>query len=344
MRWCDFGMSRFVFIFKLNLRKTNSSASFLHSDELSSVAFSPDANSFLVGGKSERRYWDGVLSILNHSHVASKQGNAFETQDCCNCVAYSANGTIMLTNAGNSLQLTLNAGSKAVMLSLFAQYHENIRSVFSADAWRQLMDLVAWSRKSSLPGADLSALVNEKGNNFLHSSVLRGDVITVRKCLELPSSILGLNSINFAGQTAIRLAVDATETNYSILAALLDAGADVNVQDKEGNTCLHTAVKRDSLELVSCLLLVGANPALKNKWGVSPSGYSKSFQMLKLLLQKKDKDSENKLQAEINLLKRELAALKKDRPASNSRQSTSTAFFVDSIKELKMDNLDEIKE
>jgi predicted RNA binding protein YcfA (HicA-like mRNA interferase family) len=40
--------------------QTGSHATFEHQDELYSVAFSPDASAFLVGGLLERRFWDGT--------------------------------------------------------------------------------------------------------------------------------------------------------------------------------------------------------------------------------------------------------------------------------------------
>ena len=51
---------------------------------------------------------------------------------------------------------------------------------------------------------------------------------------------------------------------------LLDAGADVNAQDKNGAAALHRAVRTRCAAAVRCLLKAGADPTLKNKSGSTP--------------------------------------------------------------------------
>jgi ankyrin repeat protein len=51
---------------------------------------------------------------------------------------------------------------------------------------------------------------------------------------------------------------------------LLDAGADVNAQDKNGATPLHRAVRTRCAEAVRLLLTAGADPTRKNKPGSTP--------------------------------------------------------------------------
>ena len=51
---------------------------------------------------------------------------------------------------------------------------------------------------------------------------------------------------------------------------LLDAGARVNAQDKNGAAPLHRAVRTRCAAAVSCLLTAGADPTLKNKSGSTP--------------------------------------------------------------------------
>lgn len=48
---------------------------------------------------------------------------------------------------------------------------------------------------------------------------------------------------------------------------LLDAGADINLQDKNGATPLHRAVRTRCAAAVECLLQSGCDPRLKNKPG-----------------------------------------------------------------------------
>src|SRR6185369_15247269 len=51
---------------------------------------------------------------------------------------------------------------------------------------------------------------------------------------------------------------------------LLDAGADINAQDKNGATPLHRAVRTRCVAAVKFLLAAGADPTMKNKPGSTP--------------------------------------------------------------------------
>ena len=51
---------------------------------------------------------------------------------------------------------------------------------------------------------------------------------------------------------------------------LLDGGADINAQDKNGATPLHRAVRTRCADAVRCLLEAGADPRRKNKPGSTP--------------------------------------------------------------------------
>ena len=54
------------------------------------------------------------------------------------------------------------------------------------------------------------------------------------------------------------------------IGVLLDAGADINAQDKNGASPLHRAVRTRCAAAARCLLQAGGDPLLKNKSGSTP--------------------------------------------------------------------------
>lgn len=54
------------------------------------------------------------------------------------------------------------------------------------------------------------------------------------------------------------------------ICCLLEAGADIHAQDKNGATALHRAVRTRCAAAVKCLLEAGADPTVKNKPGSTP--------------------------------------------------------------------------
>jgi hypothetical protein len=62
---------------------------------------------------------------------------------------------------------------------------------------------------------------------------------------------------------------DATR-QVETIRTLLDNGADVHLQDKNGATALHRAVRTRCAAAVRCLLKAGADPTTRNKPGSTP--------------------------------------------------------------------------
>ncbi len=104
--------------------------------------------------------------------------------------------------------------------------------------------------------------------NVLNEAALRGDVSTLNKVLKLETWV---DFYTKDGQTALMKA--ALGGHAEALSLLLAAGAEVNLQDAEGNSALHHLAKslsnktRASLEI---LLGMGAGLELKNKKGETP--------------------------------------------------------------------------
>jgi hypothetical protein len=61
-----------------------------------------------------------------------------------------------------------------------------------------------------------------------------------------------------------------SDRQVKTIEVLLEAGADINAQDKNGATPLHRAVRTRCAAAVRCLLKSGASPQLKNKPGSTP--------------------------------------------------------------------------
>jgi len=82
-------------------------------------------------------------------------------------------------------------------------------------------------------------------------------------------------------QNLLNTATEVQKANAAILAAfankitmlqaLIAKGADINRVDKDGNSCLHWAVKRNNPEMVQYLLENGADKSKKNKQGETPA-------------------------------------------------------------------------
>jgi ankyrin repeat protein len=63
----------------------------------------------------------------------------------------------------------------------------------------------------------------------------------------------------------------AQQTNPGIVRMLVNRGANINLQNANGNTALHYAMAYDaSGDLGEYLIGQGADDALENQWGLSP--------------------------------------------------------------------------
>jgi hypothetical protein len=98
----------------------------------------------------------------------------------------------------------------------------------------------------------------------LRSACAWGDTNLVRYLLDHGSD----PNLTSTGETALFDAV--REGSLDIIDALLAAGADINAQDVDGNTCLWLV---ESADLARHLLTRGANPALPDEIGSLPESW-----------------------------------------------------------------------
>lgn len=83
-----------------------------------------------------------------------------------------------------------------------------------------------------------------------------------------------LDACDYRGATALMLAVEQKTAMFkpqhrirAILNTLITAGADLNLQDQQGNTALMWAILWGNIEAVRILLSAGVNPHLRNHDG-----------------------------------------------------------------------------
>jgi len=76
--------------------------------------------------------------------------------------------------------------------------------------------------------------------------------------------------LHYAADGYVNGPVWKAKRQVQTIRCLLDAGADVNAQDKNGATPLHRAVRTRCAAAVKCLLEAGADPTRKNKPGSTP--------------------------------------------------------------------------
>ena len=75
---------------------------------------------------------------------------------------------------------------------------------------------------------------------------------------------------DIVGLTPFRLAMKNNHT--AVVKALIVAGVNLNIKNRDGSTLLHYAIKNASAEIVQMLLEKGANPNITDKEGRTPLG------------------------------------------------------------------------
>jgi hypothetical protein len=73
--------------------------------------------------------------------------------------------------------------------------------------------------------------------------------------------------LHYAADTCLTSLAWSARKQVETIHCLLEAGARINAQDKNGATPLHRAVRTRGAEAVRCLLNAGSDPLLKNKSG-----------------------------------------------------------------------------
>ncbi|ETV80847.1 hypothetical protein H257_06304 [Aphanomyces astaci] len=102
---------------------------------------------------------------------------------------------------------------------------------------------------------------NQFGNTPLHAAAMAGCAATVQVLLDAGASV---DELNNQLSTPLHHACYCTHDNTDVVAALVRANANVNVQDKNHSTPLIVAAKKNQVGACSLLLNAGADPAAKD--------------------------------------------------------------------------------
>ena len=129
-----------------------------------------------------------------------------------------------------------------------------------------LMSISACGSKSENSEGDKDQLTQEPvetPNMDIHTATLMGDLDVIKQHIAAGSD---LNAKEPAvGSTPLISAAVFGKTE--VAEALIEAGADVNLQNNEGSTALHSAAFLCRLEIVEMLLKNGADKELLNNYG-----------------------------------------------------------------------------
>lgn len=105
--------------------------------------------------------------------------------------------------------------------------------------------------------------MNEQPPVDIHTAVVTENAAALKQHIESGADLNAKEPIG--GSSALISACLFGKTEMARM--LVDAGADLNVQNNEGSTALHTAAFFCRSEIVKMLLAKGANRTIRNKYG-----------------------------------------------------------------------------
>ena len=129
---------------------------------------------------------------------------------------------------------------------------------------------------------DLLKYINIQDSNALHEAIIFPEIAKL-----LINSGADINIQNKYGDTPLYLALHYRYP-LQISELLINAGADVNIPDKQGTTPLHEASSRGPINMVKKLINNGANVNIQNEYGTTPlhkAAMHGQLEIVKLLLE-----------------------------------------------------------
>jgi catechol 2,3-dioxygenase-like lactoylglutathione lyase family enzyme len=141
------------------------------------------------------------------------------------------------------------------------------------------LEVIGWATFFRAPGDapwDVVSLLLERGaHHHIFSSITVGDLDLIQKLVEQNPEALDRRMSRFEqGLTPLHFAM--SRNRYDILDLLIELGADLEAEDKSGQTALEIAMLRGDREAMSRLHAAGAKPPSS----ISPSSFKTSMAKL----------------------------------------------------------------
>ncbi len=136
-----------------------------------------------------------------------------------------------------------------------------------------------------LVGAKINVNVQDiDGCSALHRAARMGYIDSVKVLLEAKADV---NVRNVESLTVLHYVVLYSYSTHNrakeIVEVLLKYGANVNAQDRNGETALHYAVRNRDTDVVEVLLRYGANTSLKDRYGSTPKDIDTSHYIREII-------------------------------------------------------------
>ena len=201
----------------------------------------------------------------------------------------------LLLRANASLDIQDHSGKTALLVAAQCDYHSVVEILIEAGAWLQAKDhdhntALMLAIKASYPvvvevllkaGASVGWSDILLPWSPLHVAAMKGNLTILGALINAQAPV---NMTDHIGRTPLHLA--AMEGNLTILGALINAQAHVNMADSMGKTPLFMAVESGNEQIVDALLRAGASTNMRYR-GVLPldiaitKGYSAIGSMLR---------------------------------------------------------------
>ena len=159
------------------------------------------------------------------------------------------------------------------------------------------------------------------------------ELLSLRHGYDINLNMRNRNIDNRPHQTALHMAVMNNHSQY--VKALIEKGANVNVQDVYGKTPLHFALMYFYEDSIKALLDAGADPMIKDKHGCSPYDLAKIFAVSDEMISSQtdeNKDDEMELEDKITLEDEITSHLEEEALSTPSQKKLGESTFQ-SIKE-----------